>query len=263
MVKQLRFRYVLRAAYSQPVRHHSFSVKFLPGDTDRQSIDSLTVRVMDGDAFLTAQDNFGNLRIYGTIEQPHDSFDVEICGTARTGLDIFEEYTDDLFKVSLFRAQTSLTLPGEGIRQYHKEMAFPDDSGPYDKALAIMQRLYDTYRYIPGRTGVHEPAESAFALGAGVCQDYAHIMLSLLRLEGIPARYIVGMLPGEGASHAWVEALCKGYWYGFDPANGKLVDDSYIRVSCGRDSADCAVIRGSFIGLAVQEQEESVTVTEL
>ena len=85
-------------------------------------------------------------------------------------------------------------------------------------------------------------------------------MLSLLRMEGIPARYVTGMLVGEGASHAWVEALCGGYWYGFDPTNDLLVDDSYIRVSCGRDSADCAIIRGTFLGLAAQVQRETVSV---
>lgn len=106
----------------------------------------------------------------------------------------------------------------------------------------------------------HETAEAAFSRGAGVCQDYAHVMLSLLRLEGIPARYVTGMLLGEGSSHAWVEANCGGYWYGFDPTNDLLVDDSYIRVRCGRDSADCAIIRGTFFGLSSQTQREQVRV---
>ena len=93
-----------------------------------------------------------------------------------------------------------------------------------------------------------------------MCQDYAHIMLSLLRMEGIPARYVVGMMTGEGSSHAWVEALCNGYWYGFDPTNNKLVNADYIRVSCGRDSADCSVIRGNFYGCVTQRQNEKVVV---
>ena len=83
---------------------------------------------------------------------------------------------------------------------------------------------------------------------------------SLLRMEGIPARYVVGMMTGEGSSHAWVEALCNGYWYGFDPTNNKLVNADYIRVSCGRDSADCSVIRGNFYGCVTQRQNEKVVV---
>lgn len=105
-----------------------------------------------------------------------------------------------------------------------------------------------------------ESAETAFARREGVCQDYSHVMLSLLRMEGIPARYVTGMMVGEGASHAWVEAQCCGYWYGFDPTNDLLVDDSYIRAACGRDSADCDIIRGTFYGSACQMQQERVLV---
>ena len=68
---------------------------------------------------------------------------------------------------------------------------------------------------------------------------------------------------GEGAAHAWVEALCNGYWYGFDPTNNKLVNDEYLRFSVGRDSTDCPVIRGSFYGTARQKQSESVVVERL
>lgn len=88
-------------------------------------------------------------------------------------------------------------------------------------------------------------------------------MLSLLRMEGIPARYVVGMMLGEGASHAWVEVLCNGYWYGFDPTNDKLVNEEYIRVSCGRDAGDCSVIRGTFYGLVAQMQQERVVVEQI
>lgn len=122
--------------------------------------------------------------------------------------------------------------------------------------------LHQSFVYDSAATQIHETAENALALGRGVCQDYTHIMLSLLREEGIPARYVVGMMIGEGASHAWVEALCNGCWYGFDPTNNKLVNDEYIRVSCGRDSSDCSVIRGKFYGYVTQRQTETVTVEE-
>ncbi len=125
-----------------------------------------------------------------------------------------------------------------------------------------MRHIPQVFRYGPGTTGIHETAENALALGQGVCQDYAHIMLSLLRTERIPARYVVGMMMGDGASHAWVEAFCKGFWYGFDVTNQKLVNDEYIKVSCGRDSEDCPVIKGNFFGDGIQHQSESVTVEE-
>ena len=240
------------------MQHHNFSLLFQPSDTNRQQILRLETEVSEHPVIRETTDSFRNRKLYGCIEQPHDSFTVRVSGEAKTGLDIFEEYTADPIACALFKIPTHLTMPGETIRNYHASLFL--EGGPYDRALQIMRCLHDTFRYAPGSTAVHEPAENALSLGQGVCQDYAHIMLSLLRLEGIPARYVVGMTLGDGASHAWVEALCRGYWYGFDPTNGKLVDDDYIRVSCGRDSGDCSIIRGTFYGLVTQVQREQVRV---
>ena len=252
----------MKAEYSAPIRHHDFSLMFLPSDSKRQQIIDLKTEISDCPKYCVTTDHFGNGKAYGHIEEAHQTFDIIVSGNVRTGLDIYEEYTDDPFAVSLYKVQTELTAPGTALKAYHKTLALDQQNGVYDKALYIMHALHDTYSYMQGLTEAHESAEDAFALGKGVCQDYAHIMISLLRAEHIPARYVVGMMLGEGSSHAWVDALCNGYWYGFDPTNNKLVDDDYIRVSCGRDSDDCAVIRGVFYGIAEQKQTEQVTVEE-
>lgn len=204
---------------------------------------------------------FGSRRIYGCIEQPHTDFTIRVSGQVKTGTAIFEEYSEDPLESAVFRVQSGLTQPGPSIRAFHDSL--PLSGNAYDRALTIRRAVHEAFRYLPGITTAHESGEAAFSRREGVCQDYAHVMLSLLRMEGIPARYVTGMLLGEGASHAWVEAQCRGYWYGFDPTNDLLVDDSYIRVSCGRDSADCAIIRGTFLGLAAQVQREQVTVEKM
>ena len=234
----------------------------MPKDTNRQKISGLDIYVSNEVKYSVAEDNFGNRKLYGLIEETHDNFELTVSGTAQTGLDIFEEYSAFPAAYSLLKVHTSLTAPGEKIREYHKNLELETCSGDYEKALRIMHTLHYTFLYDAGATKLHETAENALALGRGVCQDYAHIMLSLLRMEGIPARYVVGMMQGEGSSHAWAEALCNGYWYGFDPTNHKLVNDDYIRVSCGRDSGDCSVIRGSFYGCVTQKQTENVKVEE-
>lgn len=234
----------------------------MPSDTVRQQIDELKLELPDCPNYSVTSDHFGNGRFYGHIEAPHRTFEVKISGSARTGLDIYEAYTADRFEHSLFKVQTELTAPGETLTAYHKQLGLDRLDGVYQKVLHIMHRLHADIDYIPGQTEVHESAERAFSRGLGVCQDYAHIMISLLRAEEIPARYVVGMMLGEGYSHAWVEALCNGYWYGFDPTNDKLVGDEYIRVSSGRDSNDCSIIRGSFYGIVDQWQYEKVTVEE-
>lgn len=201
---------------------------------------------------------FDARRVYGCVDQPHTDFTIEVSGQVKTGLEIFEEYCEDPLKSAVFRAQSGLTQPGPAIRSFYDSLDLRGNA--YDRALTIRKAVHEAFQYTPGITAAHESGETAFARKQGVCQDYAHVMLSLLRMEGIPARYVTGMLMGEGASHAWVEAQCGGYWYGLDPTNDLLVDGSYIRVSCGRDSADCAIIRGTFYGLAAQVQREQVRV---
>lgn len=236
---------------------------FIPQDTKRQKITELNIDMQDCKNFSITDDNFKNRKLYGRIEEPHTSFGIHISGKADTGLDIFEEYTDNPFGEMIYKVQTELTKPGVGIAEYHNELCLDSCDGTYDKVIRVMRDIPNVFKYDSGVTEIHETAETAFTLGKGVCQDYAHIMLSLLRIEHIPARYVVGMMLGEGSSHAWVEALCKGYWYGFDPTNNKLINDEYIRVSVGRDSSDCPVIKGSFFGCGVQKQSETVIVEEI
>ena len=111
-------------------------------------------------------------------------------------------------------------------------------------------------------TDMKTTAEQALNGGMGVCQDYAHIMLSLCRIERIPCRYVTGMMMGEGSSHAWVEIWDERKWIGFDPTNRKRVNDEYIKISNGRDFADCLVNQGIFTGNVTQEQEIEVIVEE-
>lgn len=108
-------------------------------------------------------------------------------------------------------------------------------------------------RYQAGVTGVHTPAAMALHLGSGVCQDYAHLMLCVLRLLDIPARYVSGHLLGQGASHAWVEALFEDATspgrldvVAYDPTHHRRVGLSYITVAVGRDFADVTPTSGVF-----------------
>ena len=230
----------------------------MPVDTARQQVLTLQYRVSGCENVREAVGQFGSRRIYGCIDRPHTDFTIAVSGQVRTGLEIFEDFSEDPINSAVFRVQSGLTQPGPAIRAFHDCLHLGGSA--YDRALTIRRAVHEAFQYIPGTTAAHESGEAAFARKQGVCQDYAHVMLSLLRMEGIPARYVTGMLPGEGASHAWVEAQCGAWWYGFDPTNDLLVDDSYSRVSCGRDSADCAIIRGTFLGLAAQVQREQLRV---
>lgn len=123
--------------------------------------------------------------------------------------------------------------------------------------------------YTPGATHVHTPADEAWANRHGVCQDYSHVTISLLRSLGVPARYVSGYhYTGSGEidepvlveSHAWLEAWV-GEWIPFDPTNGKDVGERYVTVAVGRDYNDVSPMRGIFSGGASRAIDVTVTMT--
>ena len=126
----------------------------------------------------------------------------------------------------------------------------------------LMECMQERMVYTPGVTDTRTTAGEAFALGCGVCQDYAHILTALCRTAGIAARYAAGMMTGEGASHAWTEVWDGQFWHGLDPTHNCLVDERYIKLSHGRDFMDAAVDRGCFLGTASQQQTILIKVEE-
>lgn len=135
-----------------------------------------------------------------------------------------------------------------------------EDEQAYVYCVRLLHQIYQDMVYVQGVTDIHTTAEEALAGREGVCQDYAHIMIALCRMAGIPSRYVVGMMQGEGCSHAWVEVCADGAWHGMDPTNDRVTDDSYIKISHGRDYQDCIVNRGTFLGNGTQTQTVCVRV---
>lgn len=241
---------------------HYYSFKAFPCNTARQRIISMEVSVFPEKPIVYGADSFGNRYMYGSIVEPHSEFSLKISGQAETGLEIYEEKTASVdSRILLFRNQSQYTRMGEALKKYHDEAA-PDFSKPtYNRVLEYMNILHNDFTYQKSVTNISTTAEEAAALKKGVCQDYAHVLLALCRADKIPARYVVGMMTGEGESHAWVEALCCNYWYGFDPTNNMLVNDQYIKISHGRDFKDCTVNKGIFTG-GGQQQSINVKVDE-
>ena len=131
-----------------------------------------------------------------------------------------------------------------------------DDVAAYVQQLVRFVR--DQFAYEPGVTRVYSTADEILTVGAGVCQDFAHLTIAILRLAGVPARYVSGYLaPPEDstgeipnasqASHAWLDAQLPGVgWTGFDPTHGCRSDARHIRVAIGRDYSDVTPLRGVY-----------------
>ena len=129
--------------------------------------------------------------------------------------------------------------------------------------------VFENFQYIQGITSVETTLDEVWKLRAGVCQDFAHMLLVMLRLLNIPARYVSGYvcphdhnLRGEGATHAWVEAYIPFYgWLGLDPTNNCIVSDGHVRLAIGRSFSDCSPVKGTYKGTAKQVLEVGVSVS--
>ena len=134
----------------------------------------------------------------------------------------------------------------------------------------LNKRLYDYFEYVPHSTHVDSPIDEAIVNGKGVCQDFAHTMIALLRHVRIPARYVSGYLyrsredhdrSTPDASHAWVDVLLPQLgWVGFDPTNNLIAHHRHIRAAVGRDYADVPPTHGIFRGKTGSELYVAVQV---
>ena len=153
-------------------------------------------------------------------------------------------------------APTSLTQATETLSEAARELSAAG-SGGLDLAERACAWTHQALTYQYGVTGVHTNAATALAVGKGVCQDYAHVMLALCRTAGLPARYVSGHLMGEGGSHAWVEvvvddpsaqATSRSVAVALDPTHNRRASQGYFTVAVGRDYADVAPTSGTFEG---------------
>lgn len=145
---------------------------------------------------------------------------------------------------------------------------------PGEEPMADLNRLavllHDVFEYAPGTTTVESPIDHILETGAGVCQDYAHVMIAIARKWGVPARYAMGYLHVTGAegeqtpstaTHAWVECLLPEMgWVGFDPTNRTLADERHVLVAVGRDFHDVSPTRGLYVGRGEVSMETEVRV---
>lgn len=261
-MKNLRFCYKMQIDFDQPIQKHRFTVRFTPVNTRRQNIEALHTDVYPKEFLSTDEDSFGNICIYGYCHDAHNRFYIDVEGQAVTGLSHYENAAD-LHRVGMYRYATKYTVPGDTLKNYHKDFHFRENTANYARALWMMEQLYRDFSYASGTTTIATTAEEALTQGKGVCQDYSHILIALCHMEKIPARYVVGMLEGEGLSHAWVEIYENGMWIGLDPTNNLVVQDQHIKVSNGRDYGDCTINQGIFTGAAGQTQTASVIVEEV
>ncbi|MCM1165901.1 MAG: transglutaminase family protein [Lachnospiraceae bacterium] len=258
-MKRLRFEYSARLEFAESVSEHCFTLRCLPVSDGRQLIREPRREIFPNCGRVwTSRDSFGNTLLCGRIPEPHGAFSFRVSGEA----EIINARDISGYPAAVYGYASPLTKAGARIREFYAENT-PRSENELDRAMELCAALYSAMRYEKGVTDVRTTAEDALALGAGVCQDYAHIFLSLCRLDGIRCRYVSGLAFDRGETHAWTEVGSGSRWFGIDPANNRFIGENYIKICHGRDYSDCPIERGIYLGNAAGVQTVTSSVIEI
>jgi transglutaminase-like putative cysteine protease len=273
-------RYLTEYRYDAPVSDNLNALRVKPATTASQRVDDFGVRVNPETRLQQHLDYFGTTVIEFGVSKPHESLSIDVRARVAT-TEPSEPPTGDWAEIEGDRYRATA---GEFLLPVPPE---PDDLRidelvglmRADTPLGALERIVsvipDRFEYRAGVTYVGSTVGDLLEAGAGVCQDFAHLGLLLLRRNGMAARYVSGYLfapvagheeadSAEVETHAWLEALLPSddggepCWVGIDPTNRCLAGERYVKIGHGRHYRDVPPIKGVFRGSAAAELETSV-----
>jgi len=269
-------------AYKSPVTASFNEARLTPRSDGRQNVILNRVETVPATRSYRYVDYWGTAVTSFDLHAPHAELEVTSSSVVETdrGVSSKDENTraswDDLHSEAVIDrfdevlSPTHYTPQSKRIRRVGERIAKYHD--PQEAVTAAANWVHSELKYVAGTTGVHSSGLDALREGKGVCQDFAHLTLILLRGMGIPARYVSGYLhPNhkavvgdtiDGQSHAWVQAWTGGWWH-FDPTNDTDINEQYISVGVGRDYSDVAPLKGIYSGEGSTDLDVVVEITRL
>ncbi|MFC5701529.1 transglutaminase N-terminal domain-containing protein [Cohnella faecalis] len=281
---KLEIRHTTRYKYGSSVTDSVNEIRLTPRTDERQACYHHRLTIEPNVPLVSYEDFFGNRVHSFTANDPHKELvitshstvvtrDRDVTRAAEWGA---EESWGRLRTPDFIDANAEYLLPTHYVTLQQKVKEYAAGIGGADEGVFgfirhAAARVFGDFEYRPLSTGVHTTAEELVGIGSGVCQDFAHLLLAICRLRGVPARYVsgyhfVGDLQGrdadfEQASHAWVEAYVPGVgWQGIDPTNNNLIDWRYVKLGHGRDYMDIVPVKGIYRGTAEQKLHVTVDV---
>jgi transglutaminase-like putative cysteine protease len=277
--------------YPEPALESFSELRLRPRDSLRQKVSRHQTLIEPGVLVESHIDYFGNY--VETISIPHrhqrlvvsSACDVETkpFNDALSALDLTIAEARQMYQ-DRRRELHDFLRPSKFIQHvdpvYEMAAEFLPSEAPFSASLlALNSHLFRTLKYRPGATDSGTDVEQFLASREGVCQDFAHLMIAVCRVAGIPARYVsgyietdppppaadgsaTGTLIGAIATHAWLEVFTPtGFWVGLDPTNDMLDGERHVQIGIGRDYADVPPMKGIFKGSRAQILNVQVRMT--
>ena len=287
-------RYITRYRYDSEVGDNLNALRVRPAANSRQRVDEFTVRLTPDARVQRHDDYFGTEVVEFEIARPHRELVIDVRSRVTTLAPApLPESSWEAARTAEYREAAGEFLlqtedaPGHSVLR-ELVAATSDQPDPVALVHRVAQVIPDRFEYRKGATYVDSPLEAVLDGGAGVCQDFVHLGLCLLRHHGIAARYVSGYLFTTGGTavettmdgrgeqsvevdtHAWIEALLPDrgedrdpVWVGIDPTNRGLASVNHVKIGHGRHYADVPPIKGVYRGMANSELEATVTMTRL
>ena len=276
-------RHVTEYRYDEPVRESVIELRMQPRRTGGQGLVSFEVEVEPQAQILSFVDSWGNAVHHFDVPHAHDTLDIYARAVIETYFQSTPEHApaDDWAALAAEAVRGEwwdfLTPHGYVVRTPALEAFMAGRKldalrtlDPLAALKALNREIYEAFDYEAGVTEPDSPIDHALLEGRGVCQDFAHIMIAICRLWGVPSRYVSGYLYTDqethdrstpNATHAWIEAFLPSLgWVGFDPTNDLITGERHLAVAIGRDYADVPPSHGVFKGEAESHLSVGVSV---
>lgn len=273
-----KIHHITKYQYNRPVKESMNEIKIFPYPCNEQEILNHEIFISANPELQRYTDYWGNVTGTFSLIPPHTELIIESKLTVRTlsssQLKInFHSNWKQLENEINENLQLIELACGENIKAQIEIEKIANTIFDENKSVAAVveqcsEYIFKYFKYIKGITNIETTVDDILVHRSGVCQDFAHLMLQILRTINIPSRYVSGYIcpnkngmRGEGATHAWVEAWIPQYgWAGIDPTNNVWVTNNHIKLAVGRHFSDCSPIKGAFKGPAKQELSVYVSV---
>jgi transglutaminase-like putative cysteine protease len=277
---KFKIQHITTYSYEVPVRDSANQIMLYPFSDERQEVILHELHITGNPIIEIHDDIFNNKVGTFTNSQSHQELVINSILEVVTipvvhpkpSMDAAKDWNDlqriryEFPYIDFLRNESFQALPE--LKQI-MDAIIDRNADPLTSAEKFCEYVYKNFTYKKGITTVDTTLDEIWKLRSGVCQDFAHILLAMLKLVNIPARYVSGYIcpnkngmRGEGATHAWVEAYMPNYgWVGLDPTNNCLTNENHVRLAVGKNYYDCSPVRGTYRGTSEHTLEVVVTVS--